>query len=193
MVHVGAQHGPCWELPQCDRNSDSPGEQTTILSIKIFQLPFLIINLQCRDNFYLKLLLFLPFLTSFHFKDSSFFLIFFMLGVTFVSAGGLLVFTNIKPDVRFEIDLRLTWNWNAATQMFCENIFFRSLVQSYSYIMKLYPLYIVHISPPHSRPFQHQHRKPAPLLCHCAFLYLGVLPDQNLCQEPTPQVSPSLT
>ena len=78
--------------------------------------------------------------------------------------------------------------------MFCENIFFRSLVQSYSYIiMKLYPLYIVHISPPHSRPFQHQHRKPAPLLCHCAFLYLGVLPDQNLCQEPTPQVSPSLT
>ena len=117
-----------------------------------------------------------------------------MLGVTFVSAGGLLVFTNIKPDVRFEIDLRLTWNWNAATQMFCENIFFRSLVQSYSYIiMKLYPLYIVHISPPHSRPLQHQHRKPAPLLCHCAFLYLGVLPDQNLCQEPTPQVSPSLT
>ena len=54
--------------------------------------------------------------------------------------------------------------------------------------------YILYISsPPHSRPLQHQHRKPAPLLCHCAFLYLGVLPDQNLCQEPTPQVSPSLT
>ena len=59
--------------------------------------------------------------------------------------------------------------------------------------MILYPSYIVHISSPHSRPLQHQHRKPAPLLCHCAFLYLGVLPDQNLCQEPTPQVSPSLT
>ena len=41
-----------------------------------------------------------------------------MLGVTFVSAAGLLVFSNIKPDLRFEIDLRLTWNWNAATQMF---------------------------------------------------------------------------
>ena len=83
MVYVGAQHRPCWELPQCDRHSDSPGEQTTILGIKIFQLPFLIINLQFRDNFYLKLLLFLPFLTSFHFKRQLIFSHFFHVGGDF--------------------------------------------------------------------------------------------------------------
>ena len=62
-VHVGAQHRPCWELPQCDRHSDSPGEKTTILGTKNFQLSFFI-TLHFRDNFHLKLLLCLM---TFHF------------------------------------------------------------------------------------------------------------------------------